>query len=423
MFLSLGFRRNLSDHHRTEALSMSRLQGRIVAVIAILFAFNLLQSAVAVAESPASDKVLDAALKKDLQDYLSSRSAIEHISTLSLTVTFRGDSHPINLAVGTIKYGGGRPVTPSDLFQTGSNTKAFTSVLALQLEAAHVLSIDDTLGKWLPQYPAWKAITIRQLLDMTGGIPSYDLTDRANREYGDDPDMKSTPAELVAYVYPKMKTPGAQFEYSNTGYILVQMIIAKASHEHSYEADLHRLIAANHLDDSFYEPYFYPPAIARRLVSGYYVNTDPPVTDNLIGTDTSGYSLGWAQAAGGMLSTPEDLTRWVRALFEGNVLQPEQKSELLSLVSLKTARPITGTSLSDPAAFGLGVFQITDPKLGLFWGYQGSTIGYRATYAYFPSSGLILCVFTNSQTTHAKNRINDELIPALYATLKKNGKP
>jgi len=402
---------------------MSRLQSRIIAVVAVLFAFNLLQGTIAVAQSPAADNALYAALKKDLQDYLSSRSAIEHISTLSLTISFRGHVKPINLAVGTTKYGGGRPVTPSNLFQTGSNTKAFTSALILQLEAAHVLSIDDTLGKWLPQYPAWRAITIRQLLDMTSGIPTYDLTDQANHEYGDNPRMKSTPAELVAYVYPKMKTPGAQFEYSNTGYILAQMIIAKASREHSYEADLHRLIAANHLDNTFYEPYFYPPVITRRLVSGYYVNTDPPVTEKLIGTDTSGYSLGWAQAAGGMVSTPEDLTRWVRALFEGNVLEPKQKSELLSLVSLKTAQPVSHTSLSDPAAFGLGVFQITDPKLGLFWGYQGSTIGYRATYAYFPRSGLILCVFTNSQTTHDKNKINEELIPALYATLRKFGKP
>lgn len=402
---------------------MSGLQSRILAFLAVLFAFNLLHGAIAVAQSSTEDKALEAALRKDLDDYLSSRSAIEHISALSLTVTFRGDSNPINLAVGTTKYGGGRPVTPSDLFQTGSNTKAFTSALILQLEAAGALSIDDTLGKWLRQYPAWKDITIRQLLDMTSGIPTYDLTDAANREYGDNPRMESTPAQLVAYVYPKMKTRGAQFEYSNTGYILLQMIIAKASQQHSYAADLDHLIAANHLKDTFYEPYFYSPAIMHRLVSGYYVNTDPPVTDKLIGTDTSGYSLGWAQAAGGMLSTPEDLARWVRVLFEGNVLEPKQKGELLSLVSLKTGQPIGRTSPSDPAAFGLGVFQITDPKLGTFWGYQGSTIGYRATYAYFADSGLILCVFTNSQTTHDENKINDQLIPALYATLQKFGKP
>ncbi len=60
--------------------------------------------------------------------------------------------------------------------------------------------------------------------------------------------------------------------------------------------------------------------------------------------------------------------------------------------------------------------------MGLFWGYQGSTIGYRATYAYLPSSGLIICVFTNSQTAEKLNTVNTVLFPNLYATLKAAGK-
>lgn len=374
------------------------------------------------AASSAQDKALEAALQKDLQNYLTARSVIEHISALSLTITFRGNPDPINLAIGTMQYGSGQPVTPSSVFQIGSNQKAFTSVLILQLEAAGVLSIDDTVGKWLPQYPAWKKVTIRQLLNMTSGIPTYDTTSTQCHDYETNPRVESTPPQLVAYVYPKTKTPGAQFEYSNTGYILAQMIIDKASRQHSYTADLQDLIAANGLKNTFYEPYFYPPAVTRRLVSGYYVNTDPPVMEKLIGTDTSGYSLGWAQAAGGMISTPQDLATWVRKLFEGNVLEPKQKSELLSLVSVKTGQPIEQTSAANPGGFGLGVFEFTSPQLGRFWGYQGSTIGYRATYTYFPDSGLVICVFTNSQTTGEKNKVNDLLYPALYATLEKFGK-
>ena len=391
--------------------------------IATIAALSLVICAsTAMAASPPQDKALEAALQKDLQDYLTARSAIEHISTLSITITFRGNPDPINLAIGTTQYGAGQPVTPSSVFQIGSNQKAFTSVLILQLEAAGVLSIDDTLGKCLPQYPAWKDVTIRQLLNMTSGIPTYDRTSAQCHDYEMNPRIESTLAQLVNYVYPKTKTPGAQFEYSNTGYILAQMIIDKASQQHSYQADLDALIAANGLKNTFYEPYFYPAAVTRRLVSGYYVNTDPPVLNKLIGTDTSGYSLGWAQAAGGIISTPQDLASWVRALFEGNVLQPKQKSELLSLVSLKTGQQIKETSAADSAGFGLGVFQTTNPQLGLFWGYQGSTIGYRATYTYFPDTGLIICVFTNSQTTDVNNKVNDVLFPALYSTLKKLGK-
>jgi D-alanyl-D-alanine carboxypeptidase len=394
---------------------------RLAVMVLLVLSFVGWNSA-AIASSPGdqNNKALEDALRKDLQNYLDARSKIEHISTLSLTVSFRCDHDEINTAVGTTKYQGGDSVTPSNVFQIGSNTKAFTSVILLKLEAERILSIDDKVGKWLPEYPKWKDVKIRQLLDMTSGIPNYSDNPAWGRDYSDDPYIQSTPEQLVAYVYPEIKTPGAKFEYSNTGYILAQLIIDRASRWHSYQAELDRLIEDTDLRDTFYEPYFYPSAVTRRLVAGYYVNTDDTDLTKLLGTDTSGYSLGWTQAAGGMISTPHDLAKWARALFEGDVLPAEQRRELMSLVSVRTGQPIEHTSDSDPAGFGLGVFQITDPT-GVFWGYQGSTIGYRATYAYYPKNGLILCFFTNSQTTKENNEINDELVPKLLATLKAFG--
>jgi D-alanyl-D-alanine carboxypeptidase len=365
---------------------------------------------------------LEGALRQNLSEYLKARSSVEHISTLSMTVTFRSQTLPITLAVGTTQYGGGNLVTGDSLFQIGSNTKAFTAVIVLQLEAAGMLSIDDTVGKWLPQYPAWKNVTIRQLLNMTSGISTYDATAAWEADYAANPLLQSAPAQLIGYVYPAIATPGAAWEYSNTNYILAQLIVDKASPLKSYEAELNRLIASVGLTSTFYQPYFYPSSVMARLIAGYEVNTDDPGLAALLGKDTSGFSLGWTQAAGGIVSKPGDLATWIRALFEGSVLPPKQLAELTSLVSIPGGQPISALSGADSKGFGLGVFQISVPTMGLFWGYQGSTIGYRATYAYFPATGLLISIFTNSQTTAAANTLDSVLLQNVFQTLKAAGR-
>ena len=119
---------------------------------------------------------------------------------MSLRVTFPGSRPPIGLATGTTRYDGGPPVSPGALWQIGSNTKAFTAVILLQLEAEGKLSISDPIGKWLPQYPAWRHITIRQLLDMTSRIPDYLYQPAFATAFAANQATRFTAARLVSYV-------------------------------------------------------------------------------------------------------------------------------------------------------------------------------------------------------------------------------
>jgi D-alanyl-D-alanine carboxypeptidase len=361
---------------------------------------------------------LKAALQADLNAYLKERGGKEHLSSLSLSVSLAKDAPAINLTAGTARYGSGPPVTPTSLYQIGSNTKAFTAVAILQLEAQGRLSIDAPIGKYLPQYPAYGKITLRQLLSMTGGLPTYDDSPAWYAMYVKAPTADVEPSTLIKLVYPKFQsTPGTKYSYSNTGYLLAQEIVAARSSSRSFPAEIDRIIASVGLENTYYTSNLYPAPIANRVVAGYYENDDPGFA-TLIGKNVTPDSLSWAQGAGSIVSTPEDLTVWARALYEGTaLLPPKQKAELLSLISTKTAKPLAKPTADDPAGFGLGVASRFMPAFGVFWFYQGETLGFRCAHLYFPDSGLVVAIFANSRPTE-KNSDIPRLFQKIYATIK-----
>jgi D-alanyl-D-alanine carboxypeptidase len=378
-------------------------------IIALLPTPGSAQNSSALSTSPA----FRAALQRDLNDYINTRGAPEHLSALSLSISLNTSAPIVNVTAGTTKYRGGVPITPSTLFQIGSNTKAFTAVAVLQLEAQGRLSIDAPIGRYLPQYPAYSKLTLRQLLSMTSGLESYDNTPEWERIMAQRPMANVSADTWIRLVYPKIKyPPGSRYYYSNTGYLLAQEIVAARSPSKSFDAEIARVIKNAGLRNTFYSPTFYPAAVARRVVAGYYENDEPGLQKRR-GADVSGWSLSWAQGAGSMVSTPQDLTKWARVLYQSRtLLPPAQRRELFALVSTKTGKPLTQPTANDPSGFGLGVAQRYDPKLGTFWFYQGETLGFRAAHLYFPKSDLVVSVFANSRPVEAQSHL-----PQLFKTI------
>lgn len=389
--------------------------GLVLAVLAALVATAGLVAPAAAAAPVAPTATLESDLQADLQHYLQDRGAAEHISAAAVSVSLPDQLQSVDVSAGTTTFGGSVPVAPDALWQIGSNTKAFTSVLLLQLEAENRLSIDDPLGRWLPQHPQWAGVSLRRLLSMTSGIPTYDAAPAFLADYAADPLRQFTPEELVGYAAALPATSG--YSYSNTNYVLAEMVVERVTGT-GYAAQLSaRLLGPLGLRHTYYRSHLYPPAIADRQPAGYYSRTDEPVLAPLAGQDVSRYSLSAARGAGGMLSSTADMTQWARLLYDGWLLPPQQMAELTSLVSTTTGEPIEATSPDDPMGFGLGVAQLTD-ALGTSWFYEGQTLGFRFLHAYFPESGLVVALGLNSSPD--EDRIGD-LATAVYDTLAAHG--
>ena len=363
-----------------------------------------------------SGAALRTALRGDLSRYLTARRTAEHISAVSLRVTFPGSRPAIALAAGTIRYNGGPPVSPRALWEIGSNTKAFTAVILLQLEAEGKLSISDQIGRWLPQYPAWRHITIRQLLDMTSRIPDYLYQPAFAAAFAADQHTWFTAAQLVSYVAGLPLGPKG-YHYSNTDYLLAQMIIEKVTGD-SFASQLTRRITRPlRLATTCLAPYTCPASDAVRMPAGYfYIAGGPP---SLIGKAMPPLALTWAQAAGGIVSSLADLATWDRVLYSGELLPARQQHQLESLVSEATGKPIRRTAPGGPAGYGLGVQQQNSRQTGPFWAYEGQAFGARVLNLYLPRTGMSIALAVNSSTI--TNDDLSDLSSSVYQTLQNAG--
>jgi D-alanyl-D-alanine carboxypeptidase len=388
------------------------------ATCALLAAGTLSFSATsASASQPGRDTAaLAAALRGDLSRYLTDRRTAEHISAVSLQVTFASSRAPISLATGTTRYDGGAPVPAGALWQIGSNTKAFTAVIILQLEAEGKLSISDPIGTWLPQYPAWRHITVRQLLDMTSRIPDYLYQPAFAMAFAANQYTRFTAGRLVSYVTGLPLGP-AGYHYTNTDYILAQMIIQKVTHDSYADQLMKRIVTPLRLSTTCLAPYTCPAGDAARVPVGYFYIVDGP--SSLIGKPMPPLALTWAQGAGGIVSSLADMTTWDRDLYQGRLLPARQQHELESLVSQATGKSILRTTVADPLGYGLGVAQGIFPgPTGNFWYYEGQAFGARVLQMYFPHSGTIVALALNSSTDN--DHLSD-LAGSVYQTLQKSG--
>ena len=261
------------------------------------------------------------------------------------------------------------PMRPTDRFRIGSVTKTFVATVVLQLTGEGKLALDDTVERWLPGLvPNGKRITVRELLSHTSGI--FDVTNDKGfiARVLWKPTEVWTPRKLVATAtaHKPLFAPGATWSYSNTGYILLGLMVEAASgNPIGTELD-RRIFRPLHLRATSFAS---SPHIAGAYAHGYF-----PL-DGTRPRDVSVFGQSTTWAAGAIVSTADDLATFYRALLRGRLLRPDLLRAMEKTVPVP-ADPNGGGS-------GLGLFE-TGLPCGRVWGHEGTGFGYK-TIAYSSS--------------------------------------
>jgi CubicO group peptidase (beta-lactamase class C family) len=272
-------------------------------------------------------------------------------------------------------------------FRLASFTKQFTATCIMLLVHDRKLRYDDHLTDILPEFPAYgKSITVRNLLNHTSGLPDYE--DILMKQYPDTPPEK-IPQILDAGVLKLLEQqssgkfqPGSKWEYSNSGYAALAMIVEKVS-EKSFGQFLHdRIFAPLHMDNTLaYEKgknEVPNRAFGHTKENHGWKETDQSPTSAVLGD-------------GGIYTSIDDLAKWDRALREHTLVSGAEMKPALTPVHVTDGPP---TSEGHNVSYGFGWF--LDPYKGYRrMSHDGETIGFRTTIQRFPNDQLTVIVLAN----------------------------
>jgi len=318
----------------------------------------------------------------DLQVLLEQTVADENIPGAILGVKTPTDSWLV--AAGKADIASTKSMNADMQVLLASVSKPLTAVLTMKLIEEKILSLDDTVEKWLPELiPQGDQMTIKMLLNHSAGI--FDITEDVSfwQQLFTNPFKEWSNQEIVSRSVPNTPvfSPGTAFGYSNTGYYLLGMVMEAATGES--------------LADLFQQKIAEPAQLTRTKLSRQGALEEPCVngytwlftTEEVV--DIANWNFSWDWTAGAGVSTAEDMLQFSDQLFNGKILQNETVDLMTSLESFA---PNSTTGL------GIGVVP-TDADGNVFetklLGHSGSNPGIATEWYYFPDYGTTIFVAVN----------------------------
>jgi D-alanyl-D-alanine carboxypeptidase len=309
------------------------------------------------------------------------------------------DGTLMGLAVGLSNLESKTPMTPGDLMLQGSVGKTYVAAVALQLVQEKKLGLDDPIEKylggekWFTRLPNAREITIRMLMNHTSGLVRYEFKEQFTKDLTANPDKVWKPEELISYIL-DTKAPfaaGQGWDYSDTNYIVLGMIIERITGNTYYQELARRILAPLKLRETV-------PSNSRvipKLAQGYAGKDNPfGGSDVMIISGRMVINPQFEWTGGGIASTTEDLARWAKLLYEGKAFEPSLLARMFEGVPAR---------LGAEAKYGLGVI-IRPSAFGTTYGHSGFFPGYITEVIYFPEAKLAIAVQVNTSVPRATGK-------------------
>lgn len=274
--------------------------------------------------------------------------------------------------------------TPQTVFRLGSITKIFTAIAILQLQEKLLLDVQDPIKKFLPDYPCGDEITIHHLLSHSSGI--FSITDLSY--IGEVQRQKLTLEQILEHFQnvPLKFKPGSDCEYSDSGYILLGAIIESITKMPYGDYIQNHIFDRLRMHSSFYE---YPCLLIPFRASGYAKQQNGTLRHaNFI-------DMSFPHAAGGLVSTVEDLYKLDRALKEETLLSQDSMDDLLA---------IQASSEKNKIAYSYGL-RIGPQNQGMegchksIIGHFGAIDGFVAAFVRYGDEDLTIILLSNVEET------------------------
>ena len=313
---------------------------------------------------------------------------VHNLPGISVCLT-NSDGSDYIYAAGVRQLGTNVILDPHDHQRVGSITKIVISTLLLKLQEKGYLSLEQTIESILPGLLTHgRHITVRQLLQHRSGLKDYIWMDVAGtkciQHAISSPKDDFSPKSLIRVIRDQDLEfePGTQYNYSNTGYILLGLIVEKLSGK-SIEDVIHQwIIQPLHLKRTYFPT---TNELRHPYATGHSKATEDmsELSDELTFINILNVSISWT--AGALISNAIEIQSFMKALFNGSLLSEE---------SLKEMVHFQGTD--DPSqSYGLGIQKYSFDNGKSAFGHQGGIHGYESVTLYYPDDELFLTVIVN----------------------------